>query len=79
MEESFGENERNVHRKKGEAIREVGSTTMALLMRNVLYTRVMYYWAFNRCMHDVTQKVGGVWSLFEPLHSRNTGIIEQFV
>lgn len=32
---------------------------MALLMRNVLYTRVMYYLVFNRCMHDVTQKVGG--------------------
>lgn len=39
---------------------------MALLMRNVAYTRVMYYWAFNRCMQDVTQKVGGVCFLFEP-------------
>lgn len=76
--ERFGENGRNVHSKKGEAIREVGSTTTALLMRNVLYTRVMYYWVSHRCMHDVTQKVGG--SGFCLSHgTRNTEIIEQFV
>lgn len=50
-------NERPLRERK--PIREVGSSTMAQLMRNELYTLVMYYWDFNRCTHGGAQWASG--------------------